>query len=95
MSIRPFLHRNAPPTDAATIESSDAESIHHEEKVEAGEKGALVSSALTAEGADQGLRPGEDSDIFSGPLRVEWSQVSYVLFRDQVRSRMSARVIVD
>ena len=82
LSIRPFLHRAAPPSAQA---SSDI-STDHEEKVQAGEKGALVSSALTAEGADSGLRRGEDSDIFSGPLNIQWAQVSYVLFRDQVRA---------
>lgn len=83
MSIRPFLHRDTattPTIDAA----ADPEHPDHEEKVEAGEKGALVSTALTAEGAEQGLLKGETSDIFAGPLRIEWSQVSYIIVRDQV-----------
>lgn len=47
-----------------------------------------MSSALTAEGAETGLGRGEDSDIFSGPLTIQWAQVSYVLFRDQVGKRV-------
>ncbi|KAM0793189.1 hypothetical protein ACM66B_000660 [Microbotryomycetes sp. NB124-2] len=80
MSIRPFLH----PANASTVAgTASPPSERHAEKVEAGEKGALVSQALTAEGAEQGLVVGGKSDIFSGPLRIEWPQVIYVIFRDQ------------
>ncbi|KAK4058081.1 hypothetical protein OIO90_000820 [Microbotryomycetes sp. JL221] len=79
MSIRPFLHSTASQRSG----SVDPPSERHTEKVEAGEKGALVSQALTAEGAKQGIAVGSNSDIFSGPLRIEWPQVVYVIVRDQ------------
>lgn len=92
LSIRPFLHRvevPAIPTIDAAAAAEDLEHPQHDEKVEAGEKGALVSTALTAEGAEQGLLKGETSDIFSGALRIEWGQLSYVIVRDQVSSLSS------
>lgn len=54
----------------------------HEEKEEAVEKGAIVSQSFTAEG----IKEGEDNDLFNVPLKVEWLDLIYVLFRDQVRS---------
>ncbi|KAK4054849.1 hypothetical protein OIV83_000773 [Microbotryomycetes sp. JL201] len=81
MSIRPFLHRAE--IASAVDEAASPPSERHAEKVEAGEKGALVSQALTVEGAEQGLVVGAKSDIFSGPLRIEWPQVVYVIVRDQ------------
>ena len=84
MSIRPFLH---PVTEDALMqhatEPTTRDAARHEEKVEAGEKGAMVTQALTAEGADRGLAPGATSDIFAGPLRIEWGHVTYVILRDQ------------
>lgn len=90
MSIRPFIHR-AEPSEVSAISAAaaaeDVEHPHHDEKVQAGEKGAVVGTALTAEGAEHGLPAGENSDIFMGPLRIEWGQLSYVIVRDQVRFR--------
>ncbi|GAA6059083.1 hypothetical protein JCM10212_002054 [Sporobolomyces blumeae] len=80
-SIRPFLH----PVEGAASSSRDQakESARHELKVEAAEKAALATSQLTAERADR--RPGtEQSEALMGPLRIEWSNVVYVLVRDQV-----------
>ncbi|ORY85298.1 hypothetical protein BCR35DRAFT_351623 [Leucosporidium creatinivorum] len=86
MSIRPFIHRAEPsevPAISAAAAAEDVEHPHHDEKVQAGERGAVVGTALTAEGAEHGLPEGESSDIFMGPLRIEWGQLSYVIVRDQ------------
>lgn len=89
MSIRPFLHRVVvPESENATSSATSAKEERHEEKVDAGEKGALVSEALTAEGAKEGLEKGATSDIFSGPLRIEWAQVCWIIGRDQVREQL-------
>ncbi|GAA5911859.1 hypothetical protein JCM8208_002462 [Rhodotorula glutinis] len=76
-SIRPFLHRADADADADEDDSSDEK----KGKLRAAEKGALASANLTAEGGPKGESP---SDIFMAPLRIQWSQVSYVLVRDQV-----------
>jgi len=79
-SIRPYLHRaDAGPAPAAADEGGEGEK---KGKLRAAEKGALASANLTAEGGPRGESP---SDIFMAPLRIQWSQVSYVLVRDQVR----------
>lgn len=96
MSIRPFIHRaelsDVPAISASAAAAEDLEHPHHDEKVQAGEKGAVVGTALTAEGAEHGLPAGESSDIFMGPLRIEWGQLSYVILRDQVRSPFTLSV---
>ncbi|KPV78440.1 uncharacterized protein RHOBADRAFT_40986 [Rhodotorula graminis WP1] len=76
-SIRPFLHRAD--ADAATDEGDATD--EKKGKLRAAEMGAIASANLTAEGGPKGESP---SDIFMAPLRVQWSQVSYVLVRDQV-----------
>lgn len=80
LSIRPFLHRiDSPKPDHGSIESS--KDSDGREGAELKEEAALVSGALTAEGAKDGV-----NDVFAGPLRIEWGPLSYVIFRDQVRS---------
>mgnify|MGYP007100404798 CR=1 FL=1 len=86
-SIRPFLHRaDADPAPAAADEGGEGEK---KGKLRAAEKGALASANLTAEGGPRGESP---SDIFMAPLRIQWSQVSYVLVRDQVRLPLLPRL---
>ncbi|SCZ91013.1 BZ3500_MvSof-1268-A1-R1_Chr1-3g02476 [Microbotryum saponariae] len=96
MSIRPFLHR-LQPTTSTTVIASNEETIlgdeninplpshqeRHEERKEVEEKTAMVSSALTAEAARDGLKQGEQTDLLAGPLRFEWGKIVYVIFRDQ------------
>ncbi|GAA6047216.1 hypothetical protein JCM3770_006955 [Rhodotorula araucariae] len=78
-SIRPFLHRA---DGAGEAEAGDGAGAGEKKgRLSAAEKGALASANLTAEGGTGGDGP---SDIFTAPLRVEWSKVTYVLFRDQV-----------
>lgn len=51
-----------------------------EKKEEIVEKVAIISQSFTAEG----LKEGEENDLFNVPLKVEWLDLIYVLFRDQV-----------
>lgn len=81
-SLQPFLHR-VPATASATAEAAGDETEKHERKVETAEKVSLAARNLTAEGTSAPDRP---SDIFLGPLRIEWTRVAYVIVRDQVRS---------
>ncbi|GAA5834213.1 hypothetical protein JCM9279_004247 [Rhodotorula babjevae] len=78
-SIRPFLHRAD--ADPSAADDDDDNSSEKKGKLRAAEKGALASANLTAEGGPKGESP---SDIFMAPLRIQWSQVSYILIRDQV-----------
>lgn len=80
-SLQPFLHR-VPATAAATgDQTAGHETEKHERKVETAEAVSLAARNLTAEGTNDSDRP---SDIFLGPLRVEWTRVAYVIVRDQV-----------
>ncbi|KDE08211.1 hypothetical protein MVLG_01478 [Microbotryum lychnidis-dioicae p1A1 Lamole] len=98
MSIRPFLHRVQPTTTTSTtVIPLDTETIlvdedinrlrsdqeRNEERKEVQEKTTMVSSALTCEAAKEGLKKGEQTDLFAGPLRFEWGKIMYVIFRDQ------------
>ncbi|GAA6022698.1 hypothetical protein JCM11491_003735 [Sporobolomyces phaffii] len=91
-SIRPFLHSSPSTTTTTTTTAATEhgergaphESREHQEKLETVEKVVLASSQLTAEGpATEGKGSPSDA-LMSGPLRIEWGMVSYVLFRDQV-----------
>jgi transcription antitermination factor NusG len=86
MSIRPFLHRVETGSGGTGEAKQTVRTEKDVEKIEAEEKTAFVSEAFTAEGAKEGLAKGEQSDIFSGPLRVQWGQVAYIIIRDQVRA---------
>lgn len=82
-SIRPFLHR----ADGAAGARAVVEAGEKSGKVATAEKAALASAALTAEGAAQDEHP---SDVLMAGLRIEWSKVSYVILRDQVRFARSS-----
>lgn len=83
-SLKPFLHR-VPDSSAGPLTSSAGhETEKHEREVHAAEKVTLAARNLTAEGTTAAAT---ESDIFLGPLRVEWSRVAYVIVRDQVRLR--------
>lgn len=79
LSIRPFIHRVlSSPTSSTTCEKGK-----EIEQVEAEEKGASVSTnSITAEGT----LDGETNDVFNGPLSIQWGQLTYVIFREQVSS---------
>ena len=85
-SLQPFLHRVPAPATATGDQTAGYETEKHERKVETAEKVSLAATNLTAEGTDDSDRP---SDIFLGPLRIEWTRVAYVIVRDQVRTRSS------
>lgn len=92
-SIRPFIHRvtkdegKGVAAAAGSVQGGESEKDSEKEKKEkeneqelqAEEVGAMVTIAMTAEGARDG-KP----DIFVAPLRIEWGQVVYVIVRDQV-----------
>ena len=82
-SLQPFLHRVPAPATATGDQTAGHETEKHERKVETAEKVSLAARNLTAEGTNDSDRP---SDIFLGPLRIEWTRVAYVIVRDQVRS---------
>lgn len=64
------------------------ETQKHARGIDSAEKATLAARDLTAEGGpDTADRP---SDIFLGPLRIDWSRVAYVLVRDQVRRPISS-----
>ncbi|GAA5953405.1 hypothetical protein JCM8115_000516 [Rhodotorula mucilaginosa] len=88
-SLQPFLHR-VPATASATAEAAGDETEKHERKVETAEKVSLAARNLTAEGTSAPDRP---SDIFLGPLRIEWTRVAYVIVRDQVLSPLIQGVL--
>ncbi|KAI5477224.1 hypothetical protein MNV49_006597 [Pseudohyphozyma bogoriensis] len=82
-SIRPFIHRVEAEEDeglAAEVEEAGGKQERKEKRVKAEEKGAVVSNDLTAEGKPGGGPP----DIFTGPVRIEWAQVAYIIARDQI-----------
>lgn len=81
-SIRPFLHR----IDDARGGTGGAET-EKEKKVATAERTALASAQLTAEGSSSSKREvaAAASDVLMAPLRIEWSKVTYVIVRDQVR----------
>lgn len=86
LSIRPFVHR-AGPKRVKPSKTENGEEIDEAEK-----DGAMVGGPLTAEGAEDG---DDQEDIFAGPLRIEWAQLCYVIFRDQVSTliRVAFRVV--
>lgn len=88
-SLQPFLHRvPASPNSSTNHTSTPQETEKHARKVDSAEKATLAARDLTAEGGpDTADRP---SDIFLGPLRIEWSRVAYVIVRDQVRRPISS-----
>lgn len=83
LSIRPFLHR----IESPKLEHDSTETPKEMDRTDLEEKAALVSGALTAEGAKDGV-----DDVFAGPLRIEWGPLSYVIFRDQVRIFAALRI---
>ncbi|SCV68878.1 BQ2448_999 [Microbotryum intermedium] len=62
---------------------SPAHQERHEERKEVEEKTAMVSSGLTSEAAQKGFKEGVETDLYAGPLRLEWGNIIYVIFRDQ------------
>lgn len=74
LSIRPFIHRVGPKRE------DPSKRQRTETRQEAEKYDAMVGAALTAEGAEDG----DEGDLFKGPVRIEWAQLGYVLFRDQV-----------
>ncbi|KWU45345.1 hypothetical protein RHOSPDRAFT_32968 [Rhodotorula sp. JG-1b] len=89
-SLQPFLHRVPAPATATGDQTAGYETEKHERKVETAEKVSLAARNLTAEGTDDSDRP---SDIFLGPLRIEWTRVAYVIVRDQVLSPLIQGVL--
>lgn len=82
LSIRPFVHRVGPKREAK------GKGVKAAKREEAEEDGAMVGGPLTKEGAEDG---DTQEDVFSGPVRIEWGQLSYVIFRDQVS--LTGRVV--
>lgn len=78
-SIRPFLHRI---DGDESGQRQGGEGAEKEKKVLTAEKSALASAQLTAEGSS---KRESASDALMAPLRIEWSKVTYVIVRDQVR----------
>ena len=71
-SIRGFLRR----VEVPAPQDGKGKEVEHAE-----ERAAFVSMSLTKEGAQDGKG---DGDLFGGNLRIEWNQVIYVLFKDQL-----------
>ncbi|POY71420.1 hypothetical protein BMF94_5733 [Rhodotorula taiwanensis] len=94
-SLQPFIHRvPASPATSTTAPSAHGvkgeETEKHELKVEAAETATLAARDLTAEAKGGSER---QSDIFLGPLRIEWGRVVYVIVRDQVLSPLVQGVL--
>lgn len=92
-SIKPFLHSRTSKKGKVVQEK---ETEKHELDIEAAQETVLASTQLTAEGGDN--KGVTESDVLMGPMRVEWGNVSYVLFRDQVKcfpflERLSVREV--
>ncbi|KAL8278523.1 hypothetical protein RQP46_009015 [Phenoliferia psychrophenolica] len=83
-SIRPFIHRIGPgktPVEETAKEGGEKGKAAEREREE--EEGAMASTSLSAEAAKDGRG---DGDLFGATptLRIEWAQVAYVIFRDQL-----------